>query len=134
MAGIQALVNQKQAARQGNPAPHYYKLAALSGASCVSADGDASGCVFHNVTTGSIDVDCTGSTECYGAISASSPQSLFGNRPGFGQNNSNSYTGILSKSSSSLSAAYAAGSGWNFASGLGSVNAYNLVMKWNSVP
>lgn len=44
MAGIQALVNQKMGAAQGNPNPVYYKLAASSLASSV----------FHSVITGDI--------------------------------------------------------------------------------
>ena len=42
MAGIQALVNQKMGAAQGNPNPVYYKLAASSVASSV----------FHSITAG----------------------------------------------------------------------------------
>jgi hypothetical protein len=41
--------------------------------------------------------------------------------------------GVLSTSSGSLSPAYGTTAGWDFATGLGSINAYNLVMKWNSV-
>jgi hypothetical protein len=41
--------------------------------------------------------------------------------------------GALSKSSSSFSPAYPAGSHYSFATGIGSVNAYNLALHWNSV-
>lgn len=136
MAGIQALVDQKQGSRQGNPNPVYYKLAALSGVWCTSSSGDSGSCIFHNVTTGGIDVDCSGSVDCYGATSSSTSRTVGGSQAGgrgFGQTTgTSSYTGVLSTLSSSFSAAYAAGSGWNFATGLGSVNAYNLVMKWSS--
>ncbi len=69
MAGIQALVNQKAAARQGNPNPAYYKLAAKEygtkgSTTCNSTlgNGVASTCVFYDVTQGDMDSDCTGPT------------------------------------------------------------------------
>ena len=67
MAGIQALVNQNACGAQGNPNYVYYQLAASD--SCNSSNGDSStsACAFHNVTKGDIDVNCGGSTDCYGA-------------------------------------------------------------------
>ena len=72
MAGIQALVNQKTGARQGNPNPVYYQLAATEygssgSSSCNSTNGSAvaSACTFYDVTQGDIDVNCTGSNNCY---------------------------------------------------------------------
>ena len=53
--------------------------------------------------------NCTGSTDCY--------------LPS-GKN------GVLSTTSSSYSKAYGTGTGWDFATGIGSVNAYNLVHGW----
>jgi hypothetical protein len=41
--------------------------------------------------------------------------------------------GVLSRSNSANVAAYEARSGWDFASGIGTVNATNLVTKWDSV-
>jgi hypothetical protein len=38
--------------------------------------------------------------------------------------------GALSTTSGSYTPAFAAGSGWNFATGLGSVDGYNLIMNW----
>jgi len=67
MAGIQALVNQRVGARQGNPNPVYYQIAATEyGAagsnSCNSLNGVSAGnsCVFYDVTLGDMDVNCTG--------------------------------------------------------------------------
>src|SRR5262249_32118222 len=66
IAGIQALVNEKNGGAQGNPNFVYYKLAAneygASGnAACNSTLGNAaaSTCVFYDVTLGDIDVNCT---------------------------------------------------------------------------
>ena len=69
---MQALVNQKQGAKQGNPNPTYYKLAAAeygsSGSTtCNSSKGNtaATSCTFYDVTLGDMDVDCTGTHNCY---------------------------------------------------------------------
>jgi Pro-kumamolisin, activation domain/FG-GAP-like repeat len=117
MAGIQALVNQRAGARQGNPNYRLYQLAGkqygVSGnASCNASNGNTvgSGCVFHDITLGDIDAPCTGSFNCY--------------NPG-GTN------GVLSTSNSFYLPAYNAQTGWDFATGIGSVNVANLVMNWN---
>jgi subtilase family serine protease len=112
MAGIQALVNQKMGGAQGNPNPVYYKLAASSAASSV----------FHSITAGDIAVNCSGDINCFGdgfvGRGRSSPITDFDGN------------GALSTTSASYTPAFAAGTGWNFATGLGSVDAYNLIMNW----
>ena len=113
MAGIQALVNQKMGAAQGNPNPVYYKLAASSVASSV----------FHSITTGDIAVNCSGDLNCFGSGfvgrgRAAPVTSFVGN-------------GGLSTSSQTYTPAFAASAGWNFATGLGSVDAFNLIMNWS---
>ena len=118
MAGIQALINQKAGGPQGNPAPVYYQLAAAefgsagSGSCNASAgSGVAANCTFYDVTDGDMDVDCTG-PNCYlGGASV----------------------GELSISENSFAPAYAASKGWDFATGIGSVNAANLVNNWPAV-
>jgi len=120
MAGIQALVNQKWGGRQGNPNPVYYRIATseygTSGNStCNSSNaplgrGIATACVFYDVTLGDMDVNCTGSHNCYLPSGAN---------------------GVLSTSSTSYSLAYGAAAGWDFATGIGTVNAYNLVYNSN---
>ena len=116
LAGIQALVNQKQGARQGNPNPVYYQLAATeygtSGSTtCNSTNGNTVGstCIFYDVTQGDMDVNCTGTHNCY--------------RPS-GTN------GVLSTSDTSYLKAYGTTTGWDFATGIGTVNAANLVNNW----
>jgi len=113
MAGIQALVNQRTGMRQGNPNPVYYSIAAgeygaTGSTSCNSTNksGAAGSCTFYDVTMGDMDVNCTGSHNCY--------------LPS-GRN------GVLSTSGSSYSKAYGATTGWDFATGIGTVNAQNLV-------
>src|SRR5712664_278151 len=117
MAGIQALINQKAGGPQGNPAPVYYQLAAAeyrtSGSgSCNSNNGNAvaSNCVFYDVTSGDMDVDCVG-PNCYLADGS---------------------VGVLSTSDTSFAPAYGTTIGWDFATGIGTVNATNLVNNWPS--
>ena len=129
MAGIQALVNQRVGGAQGNPNYVYYQLAAQEygggAAGCDSSSGNAAAgsCIFYNITQGDIDVNCAGTANCYGAAGGFGR----GGRGGFGGAIAN---GALSTSTQSYSPAYGTGAGWNFASGIGSVNAYNLVMNW----
>lgn len=111
LAGIQALVNQKVGGPQGNPNPVYYSLAASNPS------------VFHQVTQGDISVNCSGVANCFGII---------GNID-YGRNGrvfDTTFGGALSVSSTSFADAYAAGAGWNFANGLGSVDANKLVNAW----
>jgi len=112
LAGIQALVNQKHGP-QGNPNYVYYKLFAKTGAGA-----------FHAVTEGDIDVNCSGTQNCYGATT--------GNRRGpggFGHGGGGD--GALSTSSQSDAPAYPAAAGWNFATGLGSIDVQKLVNNWS---
>ena len=115
MAGIQALINQKAGGPQGNPAPMYYQLAAAEygssgNSSCNSNLGNAvsGACIFYDVTLGDMDVDCVG-PNCYLADGA---------------------VGVLSTSNTSFAPAYGTTIGWDFATGIGSVNAANLVNNW----
>jgi subtilase family serine protease len=116
MAGIQALVNQRQGAAQGNPNPVYYKLAkteygSAGSTGCNSTKGKsaASTCIFYDTTLGDMDVNCTGTYDCY------LPSGRYG---------------VLSTSDSADKIAYGTGVGWDFATGIGSVNAANLVNGW----
>lgn len=111
-AGIQALVNQKHGA-QGNPNYVYYKLFAKSHAD-----------VFHSITVGDIDVNCSGTQNCYGSTGGTR------RGPGFGRGPSEAGDGALSISSQSYAPAYRAEPQWNFAVGLGSVDVQKLVNNW----
>lgn len=117
LAGVQALINQKWG-KQGNPNPIYYAIAnaqygTTGSATCNSSNGNAvaSTCVFYDVTKGDMDVNCVGKNNCYLPSGTN---------------------GVLSTTSASYSKAYGATTGWDFATGIGTFNAYNLVMnaKW----
>jgi len=117
LAGVQALVNQHMGARQGNPNPAYYALAnkefgGAGSTSCNASLGAAAGasCVFYDVTLGDIDAPCTGSVDCYLAGGS---------------------IGVLSLSTSAYQPAYPTTTGWDFATGLGTVNVSNLVKAYS---
>jgi len=124
-AGIQALVNQKQNGPQGNPNYVYYRLAARAGSLCPSAAVTNAGCIFHNIVQGDNDVNCGGTNDCFGATQ-SVLGGILGRLFGFGE----SYNGALSTSSKAFSPAFKSSSGWNFATGLGSVDVFELVTNW----
>ena len=116
MAAIQALVDQHAGKPQGNPLPTYYTLAKAeygkSGSpTCSANQGKSIGatCVFHDIVSGDTFADCRGAIDCY--------------RP------SGTY-GVLATSDTIYRPAYRATTGYDLATGLGSVNAYNLVMNW----
>jgi subtilase family serine protease len=125
MASIQALVVQHQGTLQGNPDTEYYKLANAEYsnpstlASCNSSLGNGAGssCIFYDVTLGDNIADCQkdGATsyDCY---------------------LDTANVGVLSTSTSAYQPAYPTTPGWDFGSGIGSVNAYNLVMQYNVAP
>ncbi|MGH9496153.1 MAG: Ig-like domain repeat protein, partial [Candidatus Sulfotelmatobacter sp.] len=120
LAGMQALVNQNAGGRQGNPNVVYYALAnseygTTGSADCNSTLGNAtaSTCIFYDVTLGDIVAPCNSlqQRDCY----APSGQ-----------------IGVLSTSNSSFEPAYAATNGYDMATGIGTVNAFNLVHQWSS--
>jgi hypothetical protein len=110
MAGILALVEQKNGAFQGQANYVLYQLAQMQSNSCDSAKetnpASQTTCVFYDVTSGSNAVPCAGgSPQCSSA--------------GPGTN------GFLNGN--------AAGPGYDLATGLGSVNAENLANAWETV-
>jgi hypothetical protein len=111
-AGIMALVEQEIGGPQGNPNYALYKLAGQQyktvGTACQSstvAAGNA--CIFYDVTDSSNEVPCeAGTTDC----NPTNPNDNFAVLPG-----------------------WRATHGFDLATGLGSVNAYNIVHSWGSV-
>jgi hypothetical protein len=116
-AGIMAMVNQKYG-RQGNANYVLYPMAAPTGASCPSTSlmaptANASSCIFYDVQVGNNSVACVmGYPDC--------------NNAGTGD------YGIMVYPSGSSTAAWPTNAGYDYATGLGSVNANNLVQKWTS--
>ncbi|HEX7817493.1 S53 family peptidase [Dyella sp.] len=146
-AGIQALVDQGLSAsglpaNQGNAAPTLYALAAqeyggptgtapatLDGCSADNGTKGTAKCVFHNVVRGGI------STQCYQLDSATTPSpdcAFYAHNPQFllGAAQLGLMSTDPSKKFSSKTEAFAAQPGWSFATGLGSVDANNLLGAW----
>lgn len=120
MAGVQALINQKTGSRQGNPNPTFYSLANTEygtggNPACNASLGNtvASTCIFRDITQGDMDVVCVSGTlgtfNCYDTADVD---------------------GILSTSNTVFQPAYAATPGWDFATGIGSINVAGLVNSW----
>jgi hypothetical protein len=125
MAGIQAIINQTSESRQGNTDYVYYQLASSEygfrgNSSCNSTLGFQvdPNCIFYDVTLGDNDMNCLplvvsgvtlGSFNCYydGATN-----------------------GVLSTSTWSYKPAYVTTRGYDYPSGIGTVNAFNLARSW----
>jgi hypothetical protein len=109
-AGIIAMVNQyAHSPGQGNANYDLYKLASSrsqTSSACSATANPASTCIFHDVTSGTIEAPCAANT------------------PNCTLSNGGDAYGVLS--------GYSAGTGYDLATGLGSVNAYNLVHGWTS--
>ena len=121
MAGIQALVDQKTKSRWGNPNTVYYALAKgeygkKGSAACNSTTVAKTGnnCIFYDVTQG----DIVGACKKFKGIAY---DCLLDKGETYG---------ISSTSDKKADPAYITNVGWDFPSGIGSVNAYNLVMEW----
>ncbi|MGO9271557.1 MAG: choice-of-anchor D domain-containing protein [Terriglobia bacterium] len=117
VAGITALLIQSSGGVSwGNMAPAFYEAARLeygsSGSTgCTSSNGNTvdSNCVFYDIAQGDTGVPCQTSittNDCY------LPSGTYGG---------------LSTSTSSFQNAYGSEPGWDFGTGIGSINAYNLV-------
>jgi hypothetical protein len=106
-AGIMAMINQQTQSRQGLANYVFYPLAAQPNASCNSSGTLGSSCIFYDVTTGTIAMPCsTGSPDCQTNLNGDA-------------------NGVLS--------GYSTTTGFDLATGLGSVNVANLVNNWSSV-
>ena len=106
MAGVMALINQRAGAAQGNPNAALYKLAARQDYSSCSAQSAmaSSNCYFNDVNTGSNAVPCAA------------------NSPNCTVLHSGDAIGILT--------GHSAGTGYDLATGLGSLNVANVVNAW----
>jgi subtilase family serine protease len=111
-AAIMALINQGNG-RQGNANPVLYKIAATPGQSCNSSTEALSGstCAFNDITKGNNSVPCAGnSTNCSSKTTGTN--------------------GVLVSSASPTTPAWTAATGYDLATGLGSVNVANLATQW----
>jgi len=109
-AGIMALINQKTGERQGNANYVFYKMAATASNTCDSSTVPITGannCIFYDIPTGStIAMPCVGGS------------------PNCSTKTAGDQFGVLN--------GYDAGTGYDLATGLGSVNVENLVNQWST--
>src|SRR5579875_7562 len=108
LAAIMAMVVQKTGTRWGNPNYVFYNLAKQSGNTCTSAANPASSCVFYDIPSG-----FTNAMPC----ASGSPNCI--------TKTAGDAYGVLS--------GYSTRAGYDEATGLGSVNAANLVNKWAAI-
>jgi len=119
-AGIVALVNQKTGQRQGNVNYVLYSLAkSETFANCNSSSftnptvPPPSTCVFQDITKGNVSVACAGGSPNCSNTSTAANQ-----------------FGILATAKGGSTAAFNTGTGYDLATGLGSVNVTNLLANW----
>ncbi|ABF39464.1 peptidase S8 and S53, subtilisin, kexin, sedolisin [Candidatus Koribacter versatilis Ellin345] len=110
-AGVMALVNQKTNSSQGNANYDLYKLAGkqYSGSGAAACDTSAAttvnACTFYDVSLGSNAMPCaSGTLDCT-------------------LNDSSHFLGVLPS--------YSSNAGYDLTSGLGTINAFNLVDSWS---
>ena len=113
-AGIMALINQQQNGRQGNANPVLYTIAkAETFSNCNSTTMPLTGsatCVFYDTTKNTNAVPCAGgSTNCSSATTATNGVLVTGTTP-----------------------AFTSATGYDMATGLGSVNVTNLAAAWKT--
>jgi subtilase family serine protease len=121
IAGLQALINEKTGSAWGNANTVLYALAAKEyGAAgntlCNSSRGNriGSSCVFNDVRLGDDDQDCiSGSANCF------APSGRLG---------------VLSTRTTVYRPSFLTTRGYDFPSGIGTVNAANLVAAWPTAP
>jgi subtilase family serine protease len=132
MAGVMALINQKAGAAQGSPNSELYKLAAKQPYSSCSAESVTAGsasCYFNDIDTGTNAMPCDYGASEGGAVYDPNSESW---EPG------STYSGIVSSGCSVLvngdtvgiQNGYSAATGYDQATGLGSLNVYNVVEAW----
>jgi hypothetical protein len=124
MAGVMALINQKTGSIQGNPNAEFYKLAAKQSYSSCSAEtvANTSGCYFNDIDAGNISIGSTiipnnNSVPCDYATLSPNCYIMY---PG-------ESVGILGTGTAAGNPGYNAGTGYDLATGLGSLNVANVV-------
>jgi hypothetical protein len=111
-AGVMALLNQASSASTGLPNSNLYSLAGQSWANCQSGGTQTSACIFNQVSTGTIAMPCS-NTPNGAAATCNQPNG--------------SAIGVTAINGTQ---AYNAAAGYNLATGLGSLNVYNMVKQW----
>ena len=117
MAGLQALINERTGSAWGNANVELYRLAAKEYGQggndfCSSTKGSAidPACMFNDVRLGDDDQDCvSGSADCF---------------------TPSGHLGVLSTSTTAYRPSFVLTKGYDLPSGIGTINATNLVLGW----
>jgi hypothetical protein len=135
MAGVMALINQKAGATQGSPNAELYTLAGKQTyASCSAETGTTSnGCYFNDIDQG------TNSMPCVAKSDTSEGGATYVGDGNWEQSLAES--GSISPNCSIVNSAdaigtlsgYSAGTGYDQATGLGSLNVANVVANWTAI-
>jgi subtilase family serine protease len=117
-AGIQSIINATAGGRQGNPNFRLYQIAkaeysANANEGCNSSLNPLASCIFYDVTRGDTAVPCVADSGTY--YNCYHPSGTYG---------------VLSQDNCCYEPAYFATFGWDFATGIGTVNVANLVAAW----
>jgi hypothetical protein len=114
MAGVMALINQKAGAAQGSPNAELYSLAAKQSSGSCSAESThtSNSCYFNDIDQGTNAMPCDYSAY----VNTPSPNCTIAH--------AGDYVGILP--------GYSAASGYDQATGLGSLNIANVVNGWTA--
>lgn len=144
MAGVMALINQKVGSPQGLPLAELYNLAGQQNYSDCSSEtvtNSNTNCYFHSIDQGTNSMPCDlgatiGGVNYNGSGWVSSQTYTGINSPNCTALNSGDTVGTLTSTSVKSSAnsngvAYKAVAGYNMATGLGSLNVYNVVNGWS---
>jgi hypothetical protein len=125
VAGVFGILNQKIGTRVGNPNYALYNLASKQAASsCNSTNGPGSSCIFNDVTSGTISQPCTSGTfNCYLTSADTYGVVVSDNGSGYGHTDASGYPSDL---------AWNTAVGYDYATGLGSLNVSNLVNNWTT--
>jgi subtilase family serine protease len=155
MAGVMALINQKAGAAQGNPDPELYDLAGRQTYSSCSAESvtTSSSCYFQDIDNGptapsgpsyttaqtnAMPCDLNNSGEGGAFYTSSGWRIVNGGFPAYSGTTSPNCAAINSGDTlgtlvtSGTTAAYNSGTGFDLATGLGSLNVSNVVNAWPS--
>jgi hypothetical protein len=133
MAGVMALINQKAESIQGNPNAEFYKLAAKQTYSNCSAESvtNSSSCYFNDIDAGNI-------SNFFDGYFFTNNNAVPCDNGGLGNKSPNCYDLNLYDTIGILGAGvgnpgYNAGTGYDLATGLGSLNVANVVNSFVSI-
>jgi subtilase family serine protease len=129
MAGVMALINQNTGSAQGSPNAELYMLAGSQNYGNCSAGTvtTSSSCLFNDINTGTISMPCDYDAPDGGIIDTSGTPTLVAQQTGI---KSPDCTPTHSGDTVGILPGVSAGTGYDLATGLGSLNVANVANAW----